>query len=741
MSQTAAAPPLSPPPRAVGRHAWRAAWREAWRDWARGEGLAWIFVAKTLFASLLALWIAFRLGFDSPRSAMLTVFIVAQPQTGLVLAKSFYRIVGTLVGCLATFALVGLFAQQRELFLGAMALWVGACTAGAALYRNFRAYGFVLAGYTACLIGFPSALHPDQTFNTAVARVSEVILGILCASAVTDLVLPQALGATLVGTVRGGYRDFLGFVTGALRGQLDHATMERSHDRFLAQVIAFEAQRDAAYFESPDARVRSGRLQLLNADFMSATTGIHMLHQLMERLRRRGCTRALALLGPLYRELADVLLPADGTMPATAAEAEPIARRLAGYLEWLPARIAELRAALADEVDAQEQIDFDSAADLLLRFTEEMRLYTDDYISLADPGRRETRPAPAYVAHADPISAAISGLRATLALFALSLFWIGSAWPSGGSAATIACVFCCLFATVPSPVMALRHIGIGFAGGLAAAFVCALFVLPALDGFALLAAGMAPFIMFGVRLVANPRAAGIGAGYLIMFGSTVGVENLTRVDAVALLNEGFASLVGASAAALAFALLVPAETRRLRLHLVRSLRRRALLAATGALHGLRHRFENSTRDLLSQLLAGADRARGEHRQLLGRALSVLEAGHGLIDLREAAAVGTLSVGSRAALNACVRVTARLFEQPTPERRARALDSTARAAERIELALQDAGIDRAERRALQRGRVGLHLLRTLLLDDETYEALSAVEREAITRATRGDRDAA
>ena len=717
----------------------RPTWGEAWRDWLRSEGPAWIFVAKTAFAALLALWIAFRLGFDSPRSSMLTVFIVAQPQTGLVLAKSFYRVLGTMAGCLATFVLVGLFAQQRELFLVAMAVWVGLCTAGAALYRNFRAYAFVLAGYTACLIGFPSALHPEAVFSIAVFRVSEVMLGILCAGLVADLVLPQALGVGLVAMVRGSYREFLGFVTGALRGRLDHASMERSHDHFVANVIAFEAQRDAAYFESPDARVRSERLRLLNAGYMSSTTSIHMLHQMMQRLRRRGCHRALDQLAPLYQALASELIPEDGAMPATAAEAAPLAQRLATFSAQLPQRIAAARAAIEHDADKAELLDFDSAADLLQRFTEEMHDYTASYVALARPGTRAHRPAPHYVAHADWITALLSGVRATVALLSVSAFWIASAWPSGAGAATIACVFCCLFAAAPSPVLAVRTLSIGFIWGLLAAFVCAFVVLPPLDGFPLLAAGITPFIMIGVKLITNPRTAGIGAGYNIMFGNIVGVENITRFDPLPVLNDGCASLLGAGVAALAFALLVPAETRRLRLHLVRSLRRRALLACFGSLNGLRHRFENSTRDLLGQLLVGADRAGGEDRRLLGRALSVLETGHAIIDLREASVIGTLGVGSRAALHACVRSLARLFEKPTQQRREQALEGVARATARIEMALEATDIDAAERAALKRGRVGLHLLRTLLLDDETFATLSSVENPVI--ATSGASHAA
>jgi uncharacterized membrane protein YccC len=61
--------------------------------------IPWIFAAKTTTASaLLALWIAFAVNLDRPKWTLLTVFIVAQPQSGLVLAKSFYRIIGTLVG-------------------------------------------------------------------------------------------------------------------------------------------------------------------------------------------------------------------------------------------------------------------------------------------------------------------------------------------------------------------------------------------------------------------------------------------------------------------------------------------------------------------------------------------------------------------------------------------------------------------------------------------------------------------
>ena len=51
-------------------------------------------------------------------------------------------------------------------------------------------YGFLLAGYTTCLIGFPAAQHPEAVYEIALSRVSAVLIGIFCAGVVSDLILP-----------------------------------------------------------------------------------------------------------------------------------------------------------------------------------------------------------------------------------------------------------------------------------------------------------------------------------------------------------------------------------------------------------------------------------------------------------------------------------------------------------------------------------------------------------------------
>ena len=102
--------------------------RPDWLD--HRTAVALTFAVKTFAASLLALYISFWAGLVEPHWSFLTVFVVSQPDSGLVLAKSFYRILGTMAGLLV--------AVARICF----------CSFAAWSVCNFASYGFQLAGYT-----------------------------------------------------------------------------------------------------------------------------------------------------------------------------------------------------------------------------------------------------------------------------------------------------------------------------------------------------------------------------------------------------------------------------------------------------------------------------------------------------------------------------------------------------------------------------------------------------------------
>src|SRR5215813_10603436 len=185
--------------------------------------VALTFAVKTFAASLLALYIAFWAGLDDPRWSFLTVFVVSQPDSGLVLAKSFYRILGTIAGMLVTIALVFGFAQYGELFVAGLAVWICFCNFAARAVRNFASYGFQLAGYTVAIVGIPAALNPSGAYDLLVARFTEILLGIICATLVSRLILLRELSPKLVELVR---------------------TLARRAETFATTLLAPDADRD-----------------------------------------------------------------------------------------------------------------------------------------------------------------------------------------------------------------------------------------------------------------------------------------------------------------------------------------------------------------------------------------------------------------------------------------------------------------------------------------------------------------
>ena len=185
----------------------------------RTNWVPWIFAAKTTASGLIALLVSFTFNLDEPYWALLTVFIVAQPQqSGQVLAKSFYRIIGTVIGAAVALFLVALCAQERVLFLGGLALWIGLCTFGSQYARNWAAYAFVLSGYTVAIVGIPGALDAGNAFYDATGRVTEISLGIIVAATISHVVLPDSLIPSLwraVADAHAGLADYAVALFGA----------------------------------------------------------------------------------------------------------------------------------------------------------------------------------------------------------------------------------------------------------------------------------------------------------------------------------------------------------------------------------------------------------------------------------------------------------------------------------------------------------------------------------------------
>jgi uncharacterized membrane protein YccC len=505
-----------------------------------------IYSLKCFAAAMLALYLAFRFNLPRPFWAMMTTYVVASPLSGTVRSKAVYRFGGTVIGSIATVWMVPKLANAPELLSLALAGWVGFCLYISLLDRTPRSYVFMLAGYTAGLVGFPVVTDPATVFDVALARVEEIGLGILCASVVHSLVLPHSLGSVLLARLDHAIGDAQRWIRDAVGGaQTEHGARAR---RTLAGDIT-------------EMRLMSTHLPF-DTSHLRWTSG--MIHALHDRL-----TAMVPLLLAVEDRLA-ALREADpaSLTPRWHKVLDDIACWVEQGKDADPARAAQLHAALAR---VAPRLGPDASWSAILQVNLATRLHAlveacEQGIALrgqigavlaggapAAPGKQPG--GSAWVMHRDHGMALRSALAAVVAILACCAFWIFSGWPAGSAAPMMAGVFCCFFATQDDPVPSIRQFLDYTVVSIPLSALYLLVVLPAVHSFEMLALASAPaFLVLGIY---TARPATAGQAMAICFGvlGMLALQDTGTSDMVSFTNGMLAQLAGFAAAALATGLL------------------------------------------------------------------------------------------------------------------------------------------------------------------------------------------
>ncbi|ASW00622.1 FUSC family protein [Paraburkholderia aromaticivorans] len=686
-------------------------------DWANSEGLVWLHLLKTVTAGLLALGVAMLLDLPQPRIAMTTVFVLMQPFSGMVLAKSFYRILGTAVGTVAALVLGALFVQQPELYMIGMIGWVSACIAAAVRFRHFRWYGFVLAGYTAALIGIPNVTVPHDLFLAALTRAAEVAVGIVSSSAVSALIVPQRSSLALRHALQIRYRNFTAFAADVLVRGLERGQFERRFADLVDEIVGFEATRTFAAFEDPAMRSRSQHLGRLNSEFMDACARLHALHQLLKRLRVNGSVPIATAIKPYFHELAALMAP----QPDITVDAARMAARLQHFQASLPRRVRETRRPL-ETSPAESLADFDTAAELLYRFVDEWIRYSGTYASLTrHKAAAQPRPISRYVSKTNSFVVALTFVRSAVVMAIASWFWIATDWPSGGLAVIGAALVCALTSTAPNPSKMAIQMAVGAVLATMTGYLFTCYVYPNIDGFPLLCVTLAPVLALGAFVATRKLAAGYGVGFSVFFCLLAGPDNVVTYAPDLVINNGLALTASLLLAALVFVIVFPADMPWLVGKIMGDLRAQAVSACKDELPGLNQRFQSRTHDLTSQLRVLLSRRSRRRRDALRWMLATLEVGHAVIDLRNEVVHADYAHALHPRWGSAIERTcddlAQLFEQPDGRGLERALLSVRSATWIAQEVLQAVHAERDRRHDLQRILSCLHFIRTALLDKD------------------------
>jgi uncharacterized membrane protein YccC len=500
------------------------------------QALYLLFSLNSFIAAMAALYVGFAIGLPRPYWAMTTAYIVSQPLSGAVRSKGIYRIIGTALGAAAALAMVPALSDSPEMLSLALSLWVALCLYISLLDRTPRSYVFLLAGYTAAIVGFPAAPEPISVFDVTVARVEEIGLGVITATIIHSLVFPQAVGPVLNQRIQAWTRDARRWAVEVLAGQ-DPAAHDQERRKLAADII--------------EIRLLSTHLPFDTSNFKEAS-------RLMRAMQDR-----MSMLLPLMSAVGDRLsvLRAEKAAPA---ELEAVLSDMEVWLADLKGTRAQVQL-LIDRLEplfpglgrgaSWRDLVLENLLDRLQQF---LRAVVDirELRHAVEAGSNRLPPALEHDSflplgaglHKDRYLAFLSGLAVFIATMGCCVLWIGLSWPQGSVAALSAAVFCSFFAAQDDPAPFINTFLVYTYISIPIVAVYQFAVLPAIDGFVMLTLALAPVFLIAGYFIPQPKTSLRALALVLGLGNGLALAEFFSPSFAGFANTSIAQVVGLFAA-------------------------------------------------------------------------------------------------------------------------------------------------------------------------------------------------
>ncbi len=460
--------------------------------------------ASLAFAAWLSFALASRLHVHNAYWAAMPVWVITQTSRGLLFERAVLRVLGTLLGAAAGFAIMHLPLTPAAQ-LAALAFWI-ALTAGLThLLRGMHGYAAVLAGMTAAIVVAPSALLAQTaSMEIALARVECTLIGVVVGTLVLAWLTPAQPLADFFAEVRLVAAATVAHAARALRDGVA-AESDAEVRKTLARISQLEASARLAVAASVEGYRRLHDVELAVVGMLS----------LLAAARSRGRTPTLhdaALAERLDLIARHLRQPWRGPLRAE-------------YRYFAP----EMDAALGRFLQALDQI-----------FDAEHGFYSP-HTRTARPETRHGRLAPHREWPLARLNAAMAG-TACLAVSAASL-WL--AWPDAWLVLLGVCIFMMLLGSMPLPQQIAPKLFVGTLAGVACAVFYRLAIQPRLASPSDVLISLVPFLLVGgiVRVAPRTAAVGLDACMSFLLASQAGVP--ATADLARILSESGALLLAA----------------------------------------------------------------------------------------------------------------------------------------------------------------------------------------------------
>ena len=502
----------------------------------RPSKLDWIFATKTFVAGILALYIAFSLNLAYPIWAIGTVFVIANPYSGMTSSKSIYRLLGTLLGAIVSIAVTPFLINTPMLFTLFLASWVGFCLYISMLDRTPRSYVSMLAGYTTVIICYNMVYYADTVsiFDMALGRFLEITVGVVCSAIVTTTIFPMHIGPAVQSRVAKTIQDIKALFDQIL---LDQKQLD-NYNQLLGNIT-----RDAS-----DIHVLAVHLSYEKSKLQGMTKPLQeMLHQLTMLVAN------LVAMSERMKQLDQIEMTYRENLKAVHAH---IAEFLhdhheikAQELNFLPSQFESDFAALVASAPSEQQLILNGLKMDIRHFIQNVRAVKliwqriqqgDD--ALPESMTPLTTKYPSL--HRDHGVAVRGGISAFLIILIATAFWILSGWKAGFMLAEMAAISACILTAMDNPVPALKLFIRANIYSAVVVFIYAYGVFPHVTAFWELALVLAPFSIFCLMLFPHPPLAGLGLPLLMSSIMGLNLQNRYVLDQIAFFDASIGAVIG-----------------------------------------------------------------------------------------------------------------------------------------------------------------------------------------------------
>ena len=505
-----------------------------------------LFSAKSFVAAMLALYLAFRLGLPRPFWALVTAYVVSQPFAGATRSKAVYRVAGTLAGAVMTVLIVPRFVGYPVPVSLIFSVWAAVCLYVSMLDRSPRSYAFMLAGYSMPIIALPSlvdmSLFSESTlFDASLARVEEIVLGIVCCTLVHSLLAPKKIDRIVLEKLDFALKETGQCISGILSDAQASDRTARLHG--MSQTVT--------------------ELRTLSTHLPFDTSNLRWLTHLVVELQNRFST-----LVPILATVSDRIellgerggkgLPAHWrkTLQAIAAWTQGRKEYDPAYVVRLQREIDGLVPVIGPHSLAKDLIAVNLALELKRLLNEcercfDLRRKIDGTLNGSVPvGEARLPKIPKVSLLVDRRVALISAVAAGVAQFLSCLFWIASGWPLEVTAPVMTGVYCMFFATQDNPVPALKVQFVYITLSTLTAGLYLLVLLPSAHSFEMLMLVFAPFLLVLTVFMIKPSTAMRANPFMMLTICSLTMFDTGTADMTTFINSELSQSIGVGLAIL-----------------------------------------------------------------------------------------------------------------------------------------------------------------------------------------------